>query len=109
MDQYHYSAECWLNAVALEGSYRLLARSGRLAFARPRKGACSCAARPLLQDLSFFRLFLLRPRLKLRSALMSQRSLVINTCMTKFRPLRMEFCCHAALLESARSCYREIQ
>jgi len=25
MDQYHYSAERWLNVVALEGSYRLLA------------------------------------------------------------------------------------
>jgi hypothetical protein len=25
MDQYHYSAERWLNVVVLEGSYRLLA------------------------------------------------------------------------------------
>ena len=45
-----------------------------------------CVSSPLLQDLSFFRLFLLRYRLKRRSALMSQRSLVMNTCTTKFRP-----------------------
>src|SRR5262245_33813725 len=60
------------------------ARSGRLVFARPRKGACSCAARRLLPDLCFLRLFLLRP-LKLKSTSMSQRSLVMNSCMTKFR------------------------
>src|SRR5215467_2278287 len=87
MDQYHYSAERWLNVVALEGSYRLLALDlvGLSSHGLKREHD-PCAARPLLQDLSFLRLFLLRPRLKLRSPLISQRSLVINTCTRKCRP-----------------------
>ena len=39
-----------------------------------------------MNPVSFFRLFLLRSRLRRRSALTSQRSLAMNTCMTKFRP-----------------------
>src|SRR5262245_12511013 len=64
----------------------------------------SRATNSLLQDLSFL---LLRSRLKLRSASMFPRSLVMNTCMTKFRP-PISF--HSQLLGRCRwrraPCYR---
>jgi hypothetical protein len=58
----------------------------------------------LLQDLSSLQLFSLRSRIKRRSALMSQRSLVMNTCMTKFRPpIFISFSAIGSLSLEARS------